>query len=210
MTSEAPSRSAALRCATSFTLVRTAAPCPLAVQRALRGMVEQRGVPVVQHPRLRARQERSEPPHHRAGPAAEVVDDDGAGASIRAALPRAARERARPSASSRSVSHSTETGMTSLIAHPQASVATSLGGVAPPRQARPRAPRLGPHAARGAPGRRIHSSQCLAERRRLVRRHEHGGAGWRDRLGDPARRARDDRDAAPQRVGDGHAVALGA
>ncbi len=43
---------------------------------ALRGVVEERVVPVVEDPGLRSGQQGSEPPHHRPGPAAQIVHDD--------------------------------------------------------------------------------------------------------------------------------------
>ena len=138
MTSDAPARSPSRRCATSFTLVRTAAGARSS-RGALRGVVEERGFQSwstqVCGPGAAERATASSTPSRCRGRGRRPAH-----ATSAPPCSRASRSR-RASASSRSVSHSTETGMTSLIAHPPAS-GDPVGGVAPAREARPAAPRL--------------------------------------------------------------------
>ena len=101
---------------------------------------------------------------------------------IRAAFLASVRDRDRASASSRRLSHSTETGMTSLIAHPPASTRSgrrcrSIAGGSPCRAA----PRRFSRSRR--PGSTIHRRSASLRARRLTRWHEDRGAGLRPSAG---------------------------
>ena len=127
--------------------------------------------------------------------------------AIRAAATASMRDRDRPSACSRSSSHSADAGMTAVIAHPRASSAIRSTLSSQRGRLRPPPPRV-VGESRAQRGIRHPPLQCVAQRTRFAGRHQHRRTARRHRLRDAADAARDDRDAAPQRVGDRHAVAL--
>ena len=197
---------------------------PVTIERnAVRRALDEVRVPVVQDPGLRAGQQRRQPSHHRARPASQVVDHDrtrceplgccegefaGPGARI---LRFAKRE---PIAAD-----------LDDLAHPARRRSDPTASVAGRTSLQHRSGDRRGFVPRSRRGTRAHGlrlehrtprgflpplPQDRTQRHRIVRRGEDGGRAPCDRLRHSADACRHDRDAPGDRLGDDHAVALGA
>ena len=194
----------------------TGAPSAAGAGEVGGGDLEQIGVPVVRDPVLRPRQERREPSAHRPGAAGEVVDHPAAG--CREAPPDVRDEVAGPGRSVGRLAEVEPSGAHAdlLDRHRAAPARTpdehGRGGRPPGER---RAPLAGgpaqppPQIGVAEPG----PKRC-AERGRVAGRDEKAGARPVGAVTEGLRHAADlgchDRQAAGQRLGDDHAVRLGA
>ena len=194
----------------------TAAPSAASPGRSVGGDGQQIGVPVVHDPVLRSGQPRREPAAHRPGAAAQVVDHLATGR--RKMPPQLFDEVGR---AGRSVGRLAEgeprpADPDALGGHREAPARTPASGGRGGRPPGERRAALAGGAAGPVPQLGVGEPrpERRAERRRVVGRNEQPGpdpvGAVTESLGQPADLGCDDRQAAGQRLGDDHAVGLGA